>query len=687
MLTYAIPIVLSAFLLFLVQPLIGRFILPWFGGTPAVWTVCMLFFQLVLLCGYAYAHASISRLKQRTQGLLHLVLLLAALATLPIIPNEVWKPGGPEWAELGILALLCATVGLPLFVLSATAPLLQAWFGRRHPGVSPYYLYAFSNGASLAALIGYPFMIEPAIRLKSQAWAWSFGFACFALLCAWCALRQRDMAEGEAGAEEAPAPPVPALDRALWVVWSACGSVLLLATTSQMTQNVAVVPMLWVVPLALYLFSFVVCFAGPRWYWRPLWLVVFPLSIVGVASGQNLPLQPQVGVYCAALFSGCMICHGELVRLKPPAIHLTHYYLGIAIGGALGGLFCSLVAPLVFNGLWEYPCGLAAVCLLLLGLMCRNLGARWNLGPARTWTPFAGVVAIAVVLSAVKMQSLREGVVVASRNFYGVLTVGERTGTMGPERALFHGQIWHGLQFFNENLRRVPVAYYGTESGLGLAESLLRTRNGADPAGRALRIGGVGLGAGILAAYGREGDTVRFYEINPEVVRLANEYFTYLSDTPAEVEMILGDARISLERERTQGRAQRFDLLVLDAFSGDAVPMHLLSREAFALYDQHLASDGVLAVHISNQHLDMAPLIFGLARDADRQAVLIDQEEQANNPTLFSSSWVLVTRESLLKNRAVASRAASPGDPADWLCFTDDYSNLLQLILKTPRAE
>ena len=588
---YAVSIVLAAFLLFLVQPLIGKFILPWFGGAPAVWTVCLLFFQLVLLGGYAYAHASISYLKPRAQGLLHLALLAAALATLPIVPDEAWKPGGPEWAELGIVALLSTTVGLPFFVLSATAPLLQAWYGRRHPGVSPYPLYAFSNGASLAALLGYPFMIEPALRLTSQAWAWSFAFACFALLCAVCALRQcgagrgrpegfapesrprneageepfplRGAAGGGRGGEEEGERP-PALDRTLWLVWSACGSVLLLATTSQMTQNVAVVPLLWVVPLALYLFSFAVCFAGPRWYWRPMWLALYPLSIVGVASVQDGPLPLQIAAHCAALFSGCMICHGELVRLRPSPSHLTRYYLRIAVGGALGGLFCSLVAPLVFDGLWEYPCELAAVCLLLLGLMCRNLGARWKLGPVRTWAPLAVVVLIAVALAVAKIRSLREGVVVTSRNFYGVLTVGERTGPSGPERALFHGQVWHGLQFFHERLRRMPVAYYGTTSGLGLAEALLRARKGVESGGRTLRIGGVGLGAGILAAYGREGDTVRFYEINPEVVRLANEYFTYLSDTPAEVEMVLGDARVSLERERAQGRVQRFDLLVLD---------------------------------------------------------------------------------------------------------------------------
>ena len=686
MLLYGIPIVLSAFLLFLIQPMIGKFILPWFGGSPSVWTTCMLFFQVMLLCGYAYAHISISCLKPRTQGLLHLTLLLAAVVALPVIPSEIWKPDGPDWAEVGILVLLTATIGLPLFVLSATAPLLQAWFGRQYPGVSPYGLYAFSNGASLAGLISYPFIIEPAIRLKTQGWAWSAGFGCFAMVCGWCAVRQFTVGMKETAIEEdKPMPLVPRLDSALWVGWSACGSVMLLATTSQLTQDVAVVPMLWVIPLALYLLSFVICFAGTRWYWRPMWLVAFPLAIIGLTTVQPLSLMTQIYLYCGTLFIACMICHGELFRLKPAAAALTVYYLFISIGGALGGIVCSLVAPLAFSGFWEYPFGIAAICLLLIVRMVRELEARWRFNPTPAWIAVFALTVIALVGFVVRVRDLRDGIVVTVRSFYGVLSVGERVGDHGPERMLFHGQVWHGVQFFSDNLRRSPVAYYGPTSGLGLAASVLRDRDGEGK--QRLRIGAIGLGAGVVAAYGRKDDDVHFYEINPDVVSLAREYFTYLIDTPARVAVVLGDARLSLERERATGKSQQFDLLVLDAFSGDAVPLHLLTREAFMLYDHHLAPGGILAVNISNQLLDMTPLIFGLARDGSRWASLIVDPHE-DDSIQFNSRWVLVARDEFtLKNPAVVGRAALPGDPSGWMCFTDDYSNLFQLVNKVSASQ
>jgi hypothetical protein len=690
MLRYLSPIVLSAFLLFLIQPLIGKFILPWFGGTPAVWTTCMLFFQVLLLCGYAYAHASISHLKPRVQVFVHLALLVAALATLPIIPSQTWRPTGPGMAEWRILALLVVTVGLPLFVLSATAPLMQAWFSREHPGVSPYRLYAFSNGASLAGLISYPFLIEPAILLKTQAWAWSAGFGFFALACGWCALRQRSATPQQtAVVEQTPVPPVTSTNCVFWFGWSACGSVVLLATTSQLTQNVAVVPLLWVVPLALYLFTFVICFDNPRWYWRPMWLAALPLAIVCVVMApffvSKVPLVAQIVVYCVAQFIACMICHGELARLKPAASRLTGYYLSVAAGGALGGVACSLIAPLVFSGLWEFQCGYAALCLLMTATLIQGAMSKLRLKPVHGWVAVLGIALAVGGCFVVEIQGSQTDTLFASRNFYGVLEVAERSTDKGTMRSLVHGRVTHGMQFQDEALRRTPVAYYGVESGLGVVEAVLRKPDAETGQRRTIRTGAVGLGAGILAAYSQKGDTIRFYEINPEVVRLASEYFSYLSDTDANVEMVEGDARISMEQERAHGESQQFDLLVLDAFSGDAVPLHLLTRQAFALYDYHLTPRGVMAVHISSQHLDMAPLIFGLARDGDKQAVLIDDPHR-DDPRYLSSRWVLVTRDAnLLKAPEVTCRAGAPGDPSTWLCFSDDYSNLLQLVKKTSK--
>jgi predicted O-methyltransferase YrrM len=401
-----------------------------------------------------------------------------------------------------------------------------------------------------------------------------------------------------------------------------------------------------------------------------------------VPSAPFLPLAPQITLYCATLFSACMICHGELARLKPPASRLTGFYLLVAVGGALGGVFCSLIAPVAFTGLWEYPCGLAALCLLLLVALVRFLIRLWSLNPRVIWGCILVITAVAMTNFVMRIGNLHTQALATTRNFYGVLVVDEKTGPRGPVRRMLHGRVSHGIQFLDEPLRRTPVAYHGAGSGLGLAEAVLRRCVEQEAPPRPLRIGVAGLGAGILAAYGRKGDTLRFYEINPDVVRLAHEYFTYLSDTAATVEMVQGDARMVMEQERAGGTSQQFDLLALDAFSGDAVPLHLLTREAFALYVYHLAPRGVLAFNISSQHLDMAPLIFGLARDGGKRAVLIEDWHR-DDPQYFSNRWVLVSSdEAFLQAPEITGRAVAPGDPSAWLCFTDDYSNLFQLVKK-----
>ncbi|MGD0093397.1 MAG: fused MFS/spermidine synthase [Planctomycetota bacterium] len=699
---YSIPIFIGAFLLFLIQPLMGKFILPWFGGTPAVWTTCMLFFQVLLLCGYGYAHLSVSYLKPRAQAALHVVLLLVSLVFLPVMPDVSWKPPGPEAAAWRILALLTATAGLPFLLLSATGPLLQAWYSRRRPGILPYRLYALSNVSSLLALLSYPFWIEPAFLLKTQAGAWAAGYGLFTLSCGWCAVQTWlgantrnpspcPLPQGEG--EMPPSPyPLPKGERenwrqgaaiqepmavqALWVALAACGSVLLLSTTSQLSQHVAVVPFLWILPLSLYLLTFVLCFHSPRWYWRPLWLAALPAAVAGAFVAPFLsvrvPLALQVFVYCAILFAGCMICHGELARLRPGARRLTAYYLLLAAGGALGGMVCSLIAPAVFNGLWEYQCGIEALCVLAMLTLFRDLRLR-----AAYTAGLTLAVALALGLGFVlEARSSRVYELTAARNFYGVLRVEQRDSDDGPLRSLVHGRVTHGFQFLDEELRRVPMAYYGPASGLGLAERVLQEPG----ARRRLRTGVIGLGAGVLAAYGREGDELRFYEINPEVVRLAHEYFSYLHDTPARVDIVPGDARISLEQEQARGASQQYDLLVVDAFNGDAAPLHLLTSQAFALYDYHLRPNGLLAVNVTNQYLDMAPLIFGLADQAGMQAVLIEDFHR-NEVRYETNRWVLVTRDAtLLQAPAVAGHASPPPGPSARLRFSDDYSNLFQLL-------
>ncbi|NQT86236.1 hypothetical protein HQ560_05685, partial [bacterium] len=411
MLGFAVTIFISAFLLFQVQPLIGKYILPWFGGGPAVWTSCMLFFQMLLLGGYAYAHVIRTRLSQRTQVIVHVTLLAATLLALPIAPSEGWKPQGDENPALYILLLLAVTVGLPYFVLSATGPLLQAWFSVRHPGRSPYRLYALSNVGSLLALLSYPFLVEPAMALRSQSTTWSIGFGLFVAFCivsALSMLRVRPTDADEAGADEDSAPPGWGVCL-VWVALAACGSTMLLAVTNQMSWDVAVVPFLWVLPLTLYLLTFIICFEFERWYYRP---VFWPLLGLGAGAivhlmfeGVRMPILFQVAGYAGGMFFCCMVCHGELVRLKPSPRYLTSFYLMVSAGGALGGLFVSLVAPAVFPMYLELHIGLWMTCALALVVYLYSRGLlsfwRWpvkEIARGGAWAVGASAVVVYTVL-------------------------------------------------------------------------------------------------------------------------------------------------------------------------------------------------------------------------------------------------------------------------------------------------
>lgn len=680
---FGLAVFLSAFLLFQIQPLIARFILPWFGGGAAVWATTLLFFQLVLLIGYAYAYAVSRWLSLDRQAIVHLILLGLSLLLLPVVPGPGWKPTGGLDPTLRILALLASTVGLPCLLASTTAPLLQSWFGRTRAR-SPYRLYAVSNLGSLLGLATYPFAVEPLLGLEAQATMWSIVYGLFVAGSAWCAIAVL-LHKPEVGApaqhdDEAGYVPPRRYDRLLWLALSAFGVVLLLATTNELTKNISPLPLLWVVPLGLYLCTYILCFAHPRWYRRRLWVAAFAIAVIPTLwlplTWKAIGLPALVVVCSATMFAGCMVCHGELARLKPATRHITGFYLVIATGGVLGGAFVSVAAPNVFTRFWEYPIGLIGTFLLCGVCLGRDpIGTR----PGHT-APAGGRVAFVVIwalvgaglfyLSAVPMRG--EGYIVSERNAYGRVSVAESVRDGHRVRTMVHGRIRHGSQIMDADRRREATMYFREASGIGTA-----VRNHDHPGG--LNMGVIGLGTGTLAAYAKAGDTLRFYELNPAVERIAREYFFYLADTLADFEIVLGDARISLERELANTGSNGFDILIVDAFSSDAIPVHLLTREAFELYFEHLAEGGILALHVTNTYLDLSPVVHNLAADLGKAAVLIETEPSEHEPA--ESQWVLVSDDSGLfaRPRVQAAVTPWPSGPGD-LVWTDDYSNLLRVL-------
>jgi len=667
---YGATIFLSSFLLFLVQPLIARLILPWFGGSAAVWTTCMLFFQALLLAGYAYAHLLAKYSRRRIEALVHTALLLGAVVTLPISPSEAWKPSGSEDPVALILLLLGVSVGLPYFLLAANSPLLQAWFTRARPGENPYRLFAVSNLGSLIALLGYPFLVEPFLGGHGQVVLWSWLFAGFALLCVLVAWRT-PVAPPVAEAEITALGPLAKSDVVLWLALSATGSVLLLAVTNHLTQNVASVPLLWLAPLTLYLATFIIAFEGKGWY-RPDWLWPILLVWIGamgwllVDNDFQFDLPVQLAIFLPGLFLGCLFCHGELYRLRPAPARLTGFYLAISAGGALGGLLVAVLAPLVFTGYYELGAGLVALGLLAaIRFAGVNLFARY--------ASLAALLGIAACAAYDGMRYQRD-VRVATRSFYGVLRVKEY-GVPNEDshlRRLVHGAIMHGEQYLgDEQSRRMLTTYYHQDSGIGAAIRSVGER----PA----RIGIIGLGTGTIAAYGRTGDIYRFYDIDSRVMQIALHEFTYLTDSKAKVELALGDARLTLEREPPRN----FDVLAVDAFSSDAIPVHLITREALAVYLKHVKPDGIVAFHVSNRFLDLIPVVARIASENGAHAVLVrDDPDEESDHRRSRTDWVLVSRDAAaLRRPAIVERGAvEPEDQPDWRTWTDDYSNLIQIL-------
>jgi SAM-dependent methyltransferase len=669
LLPYASTIFLSAFLLFLVQPLIAKQILPWFGGSAAVWTTCLLFFQSVLLAGYAYADATVRWLKPRHQVTLHVVLLVVSLATLPIVADASWKPTGNEDPIPRILALLAFAIGLPYLMLSSTTPLLQAWYWRRYRSEVPYRLFALSNFASLLALLGYPLMVEPWFGGLQAAKYWSALYAVFAIACAATAIVSvRAMAAREEPEEKArvAAPPVAAGTLLLWLTLAALGSALLLAITNHITQNVASVPFLWVIPLALYLITFIICFDHPRWYQRkvflPLLWVLVPL--MGYMS-DSLNLEQAVPLFCAGLFVGCMFCHGELSRLKPDPSHLTLFYLMISLGGALGALLVAIAAPLALSGYYEMQIALVLlVTLSLIRVFKEMLEVR---------VVAAASVAVVAYFAWSSIQLYGEGVRMMERDFYGVVRTKDRNEVF-PLRAMYHGPINHGGQLLDPKLSMKPSTYFGPTSGYGRVFASL------PPGPR--RVGVIGLGAGALAAYAGKGDHWVFYEIAPTVVNVAQKEFTFLQQSLAaeSTEIVLGDGRLALEREKTRN----YDVLAIDAFSGDSIPMHLLTREAFEVYARHLKPDGVMVFQATNRFVDIMPVIRRLADEAGfLTAHVADAPDYSEGFEYWYSGTdqVIVTRNRKLLESKIVKDGGGPAPQRPELpVFTDDYYNLLRIL-------
>ena len=684
---YAVAIFLSSSLLFLIEPIAGKRLIPLLGGSAAVWTACLVFFQCALLLGYLLAHWFVTRTGPRTQAVAYIALLLASLAQLAAAVDPTLRANTTH-PVTSVLWLLTLLIGVPFVTLSATGPLLQSWYARfqhaqmRDEGATttpqPYRLFAISNVGSLLALVAYPSLIEPRSSLHGQTAALALGFALFGIVCAAIALSMRRVPQLPADAPtredatQADRPGDTRTDRILWVALAATGSILLSAVTNHISQNVATIPLLWIAPLVAYLLSFVVAFSDERWH--PRW-VVASLAVAGLgAAGYFLvkgvlstPIVRAIPVFCAALFVLCLFCHSELYRRRPSLRRLTAFYFYVAAGGALGAILVGVVAPNVLPGNYELAFGLTCVGLL-------GLAVTWTRGwyVRGFWFVASGAM-IALIVAQVHADRLN--VLRRVRNFYGTLYVTNVVdkGAGAVVRTLYHGVITHGRQIFRQDLNGVPGTYYGHKSGVGLA---LDHCCGTRPR----RVAVIGLGTGTMAAFGKSGDVFRFYDINPAVEPIARRYFTYLRGSRAQIDVVNGDARVSLANEPPQ----HYDVIAVDAFSGDAIPVHLITEQALALYRRHLTPNGVVAFHISNRYLNLGPVVEQLAQHAGMKTVFISNGDETDQD-VWTSDWMLVTTDtSLLALPAIASLKDTVSVPPRLRLWTDDYNSLLPILRIRP---
>jgi hypothetical protein len=666
---YSLTIFLSAFLLFAMEPMAAKQLLPTLGGSSAVWTTCLVFFSAALLLGYLYAHWIASTFSPTQQAVMHILLLTLAIAVLGVHV----KPDSAAVAyhpALTVFRVLVMVTGLPYLALAATTPLLTAWYADSFEGRSPYRLFALSNTASLLALASYPLLIEPHMSMNQQTGWWSAGFVVFAVLCgaiAWQGRRRSPAPQ--------PAVEVKTSGAGFWFLLAMGGGMLLTSVTSHMSENIAAIPLLWIPPLALYLLTFILAFQGA---WMPLrhsWLGL-RMVLIAVASLTYVlrdirtvwPIMISVPLFLVGLFVICFFLHGELYARRPGAAGLTRFYLVASAGGAAGTLLVGVVAPLVLRANYDLACTLVFVALVALAATWRD---GW--GMRMIWT--VGVVAAVVVLVA-QIRQYDDDAVALMRSFYGTLRVREShvPPQSDTDRQLLNGTIEHGAEWFAPQFRGQPLTYYAADSGLGLA---MRLCCGSNPK----RVAVIGLGTGTVAAYGNAGDVVRFYEINPSVERLARHWFTFLHDSPAQTEVVLGDARLSLAAEK----AQRFNVIAVDAFSGDAIPVHLLTREALALYRRHLQPDGIIAFHVSNQYIDLEPEVAAMASDAGLEAVSVHSHGDPQNG-LYYADWILVTaNQEFLRQPEIVNNGFPTALQRGVRLWTDNYSSVFPLLKWRPR--
>lgn len=670
---YGVVIFLGAFLLFSVEPMAAKQLLPALGGSSAVWITCLVFFQIALLLGYLYAHW-LQRRPVRNAAATHIALLTIAAALLILLPQ-------PDLAQAAahplaaIFVTLSRTIGLAFLLLASTSPLLQSWLARQQESATPWRLFALSNAGSLLALLLYPTAIERYLSLRHQRAAWAIGFAIYGVLSILLA-RAASTASPTTPKESQPLPEclrTPLRAKLLWFLLPAGAAMQLCAVTSHLSQNIAAIPLLWILPLAAYLLTFILAFEAPRLYRRGLvvrFMVVMLASLGYMLSKTDVtvPIVLSIGFFLVELFIACLFCHAEAYALRPAhASEATLFYLLIAAGGAAGSIFIGVVCPLLFDANYD-------VALSFLTTAALALGVTWNGGWAQRLLWSVGtalLLALVIMLHIVYARST----LLEERNFYGALRV--RQSTYPPQahtvRTLLHGTIEHGTQWFAAEFRTTPTTYYATDSGVGLA---LRWCCADRPRDISRNIGVVGLGAGTLAAYGKPGDHIRFYEINPAVRPIAENLFTYLRQSPAQITLAEGDARISL----TQEAPQNFDVLAVDAFSGDAIPLHLLTTQAMQVYRRQLTPNGILAFHVSNQYLDLTPEIAALASSAGMEARVVDSP---GNPSRgeYRATWVLVTNnKQFLAQTEVAIMARNIPSKPGLQAWTDDYSSLLPIL-------
>jgi hypothetical protein len=751
---FAATIFLSAFLLFQVQLIISKYILPWFGGSAAVWTTNMLVFQLLLLAGYLYSHFLSEKLSVPAQTKLHLALLGIALVAIivlsvawpsAIMPSAAFQPRDAGHPVRDVIFVTLLATGLPFFVLSTTGPLLQRWFAQTGGDAGTYRLYAVSNLGSLVGLLAFPLVLEPLLRLKTQGILWSLLFVFFCAGCAWCARRPSQSqapantrtASNSSKSRRESNSLIPGYSYLLWFLLAACASSLFLATTNQLCQEIISLPLLWVVPLAVYLLSFILCFDHPRWYRREIFHPLFAVGIFVLCAAMIYAQRTvQLTILPLLLFVACMICHGELACLKPPVHRLTAFYLALSAGGAFGGIFVAFMAPHLFRFFTEFQLSLGACAVLLLACLFSDedswiyssafwfpctitvgcviiaaamgswipaFGALLQSSYFYAWAflaaalflsgayirrgsparrpgfrfvqPLVGLVTILALFSLYASDKPEPGLYLGERNFYGALRIFELEQ---GGKALFHAHTLHGAQL-NPPYDRLPLAYYGPDSGIGI---LLQNRPLRINSAGNLRIGVVGLGAGTLAAYGRPGDYFRYYEINPQVIALSrgsHPVFTYVRDSAARIDMQLGDARLLLQQEAAKGDSQRFDILVLDAFSGDAVPVHLLTKEAFDIYAQHLRDDNaIIALHLSSRHINLLPVVEGLRQYTHTYSLV--KFTDGRYPFL-ENLWVfLAKRPESLQVPGLFPALPPSLPPAQPRLWTDDYSDIFRLL-------